>query len=220
MEVTLQFDYQAITGEQVSFKSAPIIADQALKIAADLIKTGRTQLINFEDEHGYSYNYKQLQKQIAVDKQRPQFVELYFDGGFNHETKESGLGIVIYYQQNDCHYRVRKNACLEQLQSNNEAEYAALAFGINELGHYQISHQSIKILGDSKVVINQLAGEWPCHDPKLNYWADQIEASLAQLNLKGQYKELNRKENNEADRLAGQALKGEAIESRFKINNE
>lgn len=77
--------------------------------------------------------------------------------------------------------------------------------------------QSIEIIGDSKVVINQLNGEWPCLEDDLSRWADRVDEKLEELNLSPEYYAVSRKNNQEADRLATQALKEVEVSSTLEI---
>ena len=93
----------------------------------------------------------------------------------------SGLGIAIYFEQNKKKWRIRKNTLLEQLDSNNEAEYAAFYEALKQLEELGVHHQSCVFKGDSLVVLNQLSGEWPCYEQQLNQWIDRIEAKLEKI---------------------------------------
>ncbi|MBO1913173.1 reverse transcriptase-like protein, partial [Microvirga sp. 3-52] len=133
-------------------------------------------------------------------------ITVYFDGGFDQTTKGSGLGCVIYYDQNGKSYRLRQNASVLELTSNNEAEYAALHLCIKELENLNVHHTSVKIIGDSRVVINHLTEEWPAIEQNLYTWADRIEAKMKALGITPEYELVSRKGNTEADKLATQAL--------------
>ena len=108
----------------------------------------------------------------------PHNVTVFFDGGYHKQEARSGLGIAIYFEQNKKKWRIRKNALLEQLDSNNEAEYAALYEAVKQLEEMGVHHQSCIFRGDSLVVLNQLSGEWPCYEEPLNKWIDRIDAKL------------------------------------------
>ena len=109
---------------------------------------------------------------------------------------------------------------MEQLSSNNEAEYAALAFLLTELEFLGVQHQSVTIKGDSLVVLNQLGGEWPCYEEELQRWLDKIEAKIKLLGIKPTFVSVSRKENKEADQLATKALQQIKIDSLLKIDSQ
>lgn len=106
---------------------------------------------------------------------------------------------------------MRKNLYIEQIDSNNEAECAALWFLLNELEELGIHHTDVTIHGDSHVIINQLTGDWPCYEEVLNQWLDRIQEKIKELHLHLNLRAISRQENKEADQLAGQALRGESI---------
>ncbi|MGG1405356.1 reverse transcriptase-like protein, partial [Bacillus velezensis] len=103
------------------------------------------------------------------------------------------------------------------LQTNNEAEYAALYEALKEVQELGASRNSITIRGDSLVVLHQLDGSWPCYDETQNEWLDKIEALLESLKLTPTYEAVNRKENQEADDLARKILSDRQIESRITL---
>ena len=111
---------------------------------------------------------------------------------------------------------MRKNAQLDSLLSNNEAEYAALHFCLTELEWLDIHHLEVRFLGDSQVVIHQMAGEWPVYEPQFATWAERIDKKLEALHITPQYELIGRKQNTEADRLATQALEGIEISAHLE----
>src|SRR5699024_11797205 len=71
-------------------------------------------------------------------------ISVYFDGGFDGNTRTSGLGCVIYFEQNDKSWRQRKNALVEELETNNEAEYAALHLAVQEMELIGVHHLPVR----------------------------------------------------------------------------
>jgi ribonuclease HI len=138
----------------------------------------------------------------------PHNITVYFDGGYSPATSSSGLGCVIYYEQSGKSYRLRRNAPAAELKSNNEAEYAALFLSLQELELLGVHHLPIRFIGDSKVVINQMGGDWPAMEADLARWADRIDKKMEKLGLQPEYELVPRRQNAEADQLATQALNG------------
>ncbi|WP_029267211.1 ribonuclease H family protein [Virgibacillus alimentarius] len=219
MYVRMELVYRTPKGTDTGFSSEDMPAKKALLIAEDLEKTGRVKTITFIDRHENTWNLKELRKQLEEIEAEPHNIMVYFDGGFNLETGKAGLGCAIYYEQNGKVYRLRKNAAVDELETNNEAEYAALHLGVKELEHLGAHHITIEFAGDSQVVINQLAGEWPCYEEALSNWADRIENKFAELGLDATFEVVSRKKNKEADQLASQALSGIEIFSKREIKN-
>ncbi|WP_080873910.1 ribonuclease H family protein [Oceanobacillus timonensis] len=218
MKVRIECTYQTPKGIAAAFTSEEMDASNALFIVEDIKKTGRMKNIIFVDSLEHTWSLKELRKQMEEIQTEPHDITVYFDGGFERETRYSGLGCAIYYQQNNTFYRLRKNALVEELYTNNEAEYAALHLALVELEGLGVHHLPVSFYGDSQVVVNQLMGEWPCYEEELIKWADRIENKLNQLGVSPEYKHISRKKNREADRLATQALQGMEITSSKELS--
>lgn len=149
---------------------------------------------------------KELKRYMAEMRTLPHHITIYFDASYERETKIAGLGIVIYYEENGKSYRLRKNLKLNGVPNVNEAEYSALQFALDTLDSFELSPQTIEIIGDAQVVIQQLLGEWPAYEENLARFADKIEAILTKRNLTARFNHIPRKQNTEAHHLAAQAL--------------
>lgn len=206
MNLVIEWSYRSKKGTETFFRSEEMPAAQALLIAEDLDKTGRTKHIQFLDQYDSSWTLKELKSYVKGIETEPHNIIVYFDGGFDWETKMAGLGCVIYYEQNGKSFRLRRNLAITGLISNNEAEYAALHLCLQELEILGAHHLPIKVLGDSKVVINHLNEEWPVIEESLYSWANKIEDKMRAMGFQPQYEHVSRKTNSEADRLAAQAL--------------
>ncbi|RHW38285.1 hypothetical protein D1B33_05200 [Lysinibacillus yapensis] len=217
MLITIEWTYKSKNGIETIFRSDEMPPAHALAIAEDLEKTGRTSKMTFIDQHDSTWMAKELKKYLKELETEPHHVQVYFDGGFDLQTKDSGLGIAIYYEQNGKSYRLRRNAPAIGLVSNNESEYAALHLAIVELDLLGVHHQTVCFLGDSQVVINQMSGEWPAYEKELASWADRIDEKLNNLGITPEYELIPRKLNAEADRLATQALQGIDINGNIEL---
>jgi len=217
-KVKIELVYKTAKGVEVAFDSDELVVKDAILIANDLQKTGRVKKMNFTDERGTDWTLKQLEKYITEIKEEPHHIKVYFDGGYDLKNKTAGLGCAIYYEQNERKYRLRKNALVEGLESNNEAEYAALHLGLKELEMLDVHHLPVTFVGDSLVVIHQLNGEWPCYEEELTTWIERIEEKIGALGITPTYEAISRKQNREADQLATQALNGVEITSEKEVN--
>jgi ribonuclease HI len=218
MKVRIELSYKTPKGTETTFTSDEMRAAHAILIAEDLMKTGRVKQLTFVDSHENSWTMKELKKFMEGIQTEPHNVKVYFDGGFDLKDKNSGLGCVIYYEQNNKAYRLRRNALVQELNTNNEAEYAALHLGLQELDLLGVHHLPVTFVGDSKVVINQLNGEWPCYEAELSEWIDRIEAKFEKMGITPDYEIVSRKLNREADHLASQALSGTDITSTMELS--
>ena len=160
----------------------------------------------------------EVERFLQAEETEPHNLKAYFDGGFDRNRGGAGLGAVIYYDKNKRSYRVRKNLYIDHISSNNEAEYAALWFLLNDLENMEVDHTDVTIFGDSQVVIHQLQGDWPCYDEELNRWFNRIQEKIDKLGLSLDLNGIPRQENKEADQLAGQALRGEIISGCKDLN--
>lgn len=209
--------YQTKKGAEAFFTSDEMKAEKAIMLAEDLENTGRVKEIVFIDHQDVTWTLKQIKKLMKKVQTEPHDITVYFDGGFDLETRRAGLGCAIYYTQDGKKYRIRKNARVDGLISNNEAEYASLHLALLELELLGVHHMPVTFIGDSKVVVHQLNDEWPCYEEELAKWMDRIEEKVEELGLTPTYKDVSRKLNSEADHLAAQALAGKEITSQREI---
>lgn len=219
MKVRIEWQYEK-SREKLVFHSDEIAAAQAIVIADDLLKTGRTKSVSFIDQFDGLWSLKEMKNYLKEIETEPHNIIVYFDGGFDRPTGTAGLGCVIYFEQNGKSFRLRKNEKIDGLKSNNEAEYAALHLCIQELELLNVHHLPVRIIGDSRVVINHLTEEWPAIEQNLANWADKIEEKMENLSIYPDYFLVNRNANKEADRLATQALKGIDISATSEVGAE
>lgn len=214
----MEWVYQTTKRKQiVTFQSDYLPVEDTLLLVEDMEKTGRTKEILFFDEDNREWNKKELIKYSEKIEEEPHDIIAVFDGGFDKDTKLAGLGIAIYYEKNGEKYRIRKNAVFEHIESNNEAEYAALWLLLLELEALNVKHIHVTFKGDSLVVINQMSDEWPCYEEELQKWLEKIAGKIKELGLKPSFEAISRKQNRETDQLAAQALAGIEIASHAPI---
>jgi ribonuclease HI len=202
---------------KIRFVSDPVSLQEAIFTANDLEKTGRISELIFIDTKGVTWTKKELLKLTEVKKEEPKEIRVFFDGGFLTESRMSGQGIIIYFSQNGINYRLKKNASFTNIESNNEAEYAALWAAARELEELGVQYEQVLIRGDSKVVIEQMKGEWPCYEVSLQNWADKIETLFKKLQIEPVYEWIARNENKDADHLVNQALNGKIIKAKKEV---
>jgi ribonuclease HI len=214
MKIRIEWYYNVLKTKQSFFMKTELMSvAQALILHDDLEKTGRLKSIEFFDEQDTSWTKKELTKFLKQFETEPHEVKAYIDGGFEKQSKNAGVGLAIYYQQNHKNWRLRFNDTLELLEDNNEAEYAALYLLLRQLEELGVHHQSITIYSDSMIVVNQASGEWPCYEEHYLKWLERIDQLAGKLGLTLQYELIDRSLNKEADQLATQALEGTKIES-------
>lgn len=217
MKYKLEWNYQLPGNEKILCSSEYIDEEKAKLAGEELENLAKVSDLLVYDETGTSWTLKEMKKLTAEIEEDPHDVTIFFDGGFQKETNQAGLGAVIFFKQGKKKYRVRVNEKFDEMETNNEAEYAALFFALNLLEELGVHHLPCEIKGDSQVVLKQLEGEWPCYEEVLNRWLDRIEAKINKLGLKPKYTAITRNENKEADKLAGQALKGKRIFAKTQL---
>ncbi|MDQ1145333.1 ribonuclease HI [Bacillus sp. SORGH_AS 510] len=211
MNYKLEWKYKLKSNEKVHFSSEYVSGEVAIQIGEELEATGKVSELYFYDEKGTSWILKEMKKLLTEIEEEPHDITVYFDGGYQKDSNLAGLGAVIFFKQGKKKYRIRANERLEQLENNNEAEYAAFYYALNILEDLGVQQLSCEFKGDSQGILKQLEGEWPCYEETLNRWLDRIEEKLKALGLVPKYTVISRKENKEADRLATQALEGKEI---------
>lgn len=217
MKYKLEWEYRAKGIDPILFSSDFLDGEHALQAGEELEKSGKAGEISFKDEIGTSWTIKEMRKLLEEVEEEPHDLTVYFDGGFDNYNHKAGLGAIIYFKQGKKKYRLRANEVFDELETNNEAEYAALYFALTILEEMGVRNMTCDIKGDSQVVLKQLEGEWPCYEETLNRWLDRIENKIKELGLYPKYNPVGRKENKEADKLATQALQGKMINSKMQI---
>lgn len=219
LKFIIHWIYTTRSGKTVSFRSDWINDEDILDFIEDLERTGRTMNIEIEDETGQGWTKKELKKLLLKLESEPDDFVLYFDGNFEKETGMAGLGVVITYRVGEQKFRKRSNQKIGPLSSNNEAEVAALYFGLQELEEWDVRRKKVVIKGDSHTIIMQCTGEWPSYDEILNRWFDRVEEKIERLGILPTFISIPRTENKECDKLSRQALTGIKIESRHQLKD-
>jgi ribonuclease HI len=125
--------------------------------------------------------------------------KLYFDGCSKGNPGQSGIGAVIYKNDeeiwNGCEYVGHK--------TNNESEYLALIHGLEKALTLGISE--LLVYGDSLLVINQMTKKYQVKSEslyKLNMRANEIVKHFDSVD----FYHVFRTENKRADKLSNDAL--------------
>ena len=220
MKVSINWTYARPKKPGAVFSSELLEAEDALSVTEDLEKSGRLRQVSFTDEIGTAWKLKELKKLIHKAAEEPKNVIVYFDGGYEKDTKLAGLGAAVYYEIGRMKWRLRANRSIDELDSNNEAEYAALFEAVKQLEELGVHHQKTIFRGDAQGVLMQLSGEWPCYDAVLAKWLDRTESALSRLGVQAVCEPVSRSENKEAHRLAAQAMAGESIFAKINLTEE
>lgn len=101
-----------------------------------------------------------------------------FDGG-SRGNPGPGYGSYAIFDTAGSGQPVR--LAFEGEMTNNEAEYHTLLAAVRDLRKRlgsQAGNVTVKILGDSQLVIAQVSGQWKVKEPRLRALCDQVRAEL------------------------------------------
>lgn len=127
---------------------------------------------------------------------------LFFDGGSRGNPGIAGCGAVMYDDTTGAKVW-SLSAYLGHNKTNNQAEYAALCFGLEEALKRGVT--CIQAFGDSNLVVKQVEGVWKIKNAGMKIWHGKA------LVLKKKFKRFRigfvpREENGVADALANEGM--------------
>lgn len=127
-------------------------------------------------------------------------IELYFDGacrGNGKKTATTGCGYVINNEHEGNKYIGHG--------TNNTAEYSGLINGLEKVKELYGTDVSVKVHGDSKLVIEQMKGKWKIKASGLIPY-NQKAKELAREFKSVQYIHVKRELNSKADEQANKSF--------------
>lgn len=127
-------------------------------------------------------------------------VVIYTDGGARNNPGPAGAGVVIY-KEGELIAEVK-----EYLgeQTNNWAEYEAVAIALEKAKELDLTGD-IEFRLDSKLVVEQLMGNWKIKEPTLKPQVAKVKELLRDFGSVT-FHYIPREENTEADRLVNEAI--------------
>jgi ribonuclease HI len=133
----------------------------------------------------------------------PDEVVVYFDGGARGNPGPAAIGAVVLDPSSAPPTRLA--AVSERIgeTTNNVAEYRALIAGLQAA--VATSARTVKVRGDSKLVIEQVAGRWKVKQPHLRPLCDEARALLSRFDSVD-LAHVRREHNTDADALVNAAL--------------
>ena len=94
--------------------------------------------------------------------------------------------------------------------TNNEAEYRALIRLLEVAAEDPVIQSfkggALRVHCDSKLVVEQVVGNWKIKEPRLKALYDEVQQKKAATGMRLGIKHVPREENKDADRLVNQAL--------------
>lgn len=128
-------------------------------------------------------------------------VIVYTDGGARGNPGPAGAGVVII----DGAKTFECKKFLGPRQTNNWAEYEAVALALAEAKKKGFAKRPLEVRLDSQLVAEQLSGNWKIKEAALKLQAAKVRKLLGDFPLHA-FVYVPREENQEADRLVNEAI--------------
>lgn len=127
---------------------------------------------------------------------------LYFDGGtYPMNPGHGGTGAVFVLEDGE---KLSFSEYLGQKKTNNQAEYGGLLLGLRKALELEITH--LEVYGDSQLIINQVNGDYACHNEGLYPLYSMARALVKQFQL-CTLSWIRREKNSLADAAATEAIR-------------
>src|SRR5699024_12393650 len=110
LNATLKISYHTSEFTLVQIYTQYMTPETASNVVEDLFKTKRVKDVTIVDDIDHEWSVSELEKLMIHIESEPHHIKVYFDGGYDKYTAQSGLGVVIYYEQDGKAYRIRRNA--------------------------------------------------------------------------------------------------------------
>jgi len=131
------------------------------------------------------------------------------DGGSRGNPGPSGSGSVVIDAETGA--VLAEIALYGGVATNNVAEYRGVIAGLNE-AFKLYPGASVLVRMDSKLVVEQMQGNWKIKHPDMQVLAIEVQKLIAGKNVRWQW--IPREENSRADALANEAMDNQADEIR------
>ena len=128
---------------------------------------------------------------------------IYTDGGARNNPGPAGAGAVIIDGANVV-AEIKK--FLGEKQTNNWAEYEAMFLALTEAKRLGFAGRDIEARLDSKLVAEQLSGNWKIKEPTLKPQWSKVRALMQENFPTIRFVYVPREQNKEADRLVNEAI--------------
>ncbi len=129
-------------------------------------------------------------------------ITIYTDGGARGNPGPAAAGVVI--KEGDATL-LEFGEYLGPVQTNNYAEYMAVILALEALKREGHAGRTLEFKMDSKLVVEQVLGNWKIKEPTLKPLVAKIRALLTDF-PEYSFTHIPREDNYEADALVNQAL--------------
>lgn len=131
-------------------------------------------------------------------------MKLFFDGASKGNPGESGCGFYIIDEETE--FCILGKKYIGNFKTNNDAEYLGLINGLKKItDDFDTSKLSLQVYGDSKLVIEQMKGDWKINAK--NLIKHHKKAQVLSKKFKDiEFFHILRNKNSIADRLANESI--------------
>lgn len=126
---------------------------------------------------------------------------IHTDGGSRNNPGDAGIGATIDHDG----VRVAEISEFIGTQTNNFAEYTAVIRSLEKCVELDLTHESIAFRLDSKLVVEQVQGNWKIKEPTLRPLVARVR-ELARQFPHVSFTHIPRAKNKDADRLVNEAI--------------
>ena len=144
---------------------------------------------------------KIVRGELAIEPLLENAFTLWFDGAYRRVLKKGSGGVVIQDPMGKIIFTHAYD--LEDVHTNNEAEYLTLQLGLKQCVVFGITRLIVK--GDALLVIKQLLDQWQVKKDSLKHWFYAIK-KIARSFEAIQFRHIRREDNQMADQLASSKL--------------
>ena len=128
-------------------------------------------------------------------------MEGFFDGASRGNPGKAGAGALMINEEGKVIWETSR--FLGQ-KTNNEAEYMALILLLKAAKEHGV--RSLRVFGDSKLVVSQVSRQWKINLPHLRLLAQQVWELAEGMNIS--YHWIPREQNKRADILSNEGIDG------------
>jgi ribonuclease HI len=128
-------------------------------------------------------------------------MEGYFDGASRGNPGKAGAGALLINEEGKVVWEASR---FLGDKTNNEAEYMALIMLLKAAKDHGVS--SLRVFGDSKLVVSQISRQWKINLPHLRLLAREAWDLAEGMDIS--YNWIPREENKRADMLSNEGIDG------------
>lgn len=137
------------------------------------------------------------------------------DGGSRGNPGPSGSGAIVIDAENGL--VITEISSFGGIATNNVAEYRAVIAGLTEAFRHN-PQASVIVRMDSKLVVEQMAGNWKIKHPDMQLLGIEVQKLIAGKNVKWTW--IPREQNSRADALANEAMDNERDVIRHLVHDQ